>query len=157
MASFKDQRLSEINSLIKQVETYQKIPPQDNPFIQNRLAYLDENPCTTGLYYVNAYLKPGAATSQPNVLQRYIQTIQVQIPLISIISAATFINNKFEISANITYPNSGVQIIDNTQKLSYCSTVVLNSLPRIFKDNGNYEDMNDNEKIYEYQRLEMGR
>ena len=154
MASFKEQRLSEINSLIKQVETYQKIPPQNNPFIQNRLAYLDENPCTTGLYYVNAYLKPGAATSQPNVLQRYIQTIQVQIPLISIISAAT--NNNFKISANITYPNSGVQIISASQ-LSYCSTVVLDSLPRIFKDNGNYEDMNDNEKIYEYQRLEMGR
>lgn len=154
MASFKEQRLSEINSLIQQVETYQKIPPQNNPFIQNRLAYLDENPCTTGLYYVNAYLKPGAATSQPNVLQRYIQTIQVQIPLISIISAAT--NNNFRISANITYPNSGIQIVDNISQSSYCSTVILDSLPRIFKNDGNYEDMNEDSKIYNYQRLDLG-
>lgn len=149
MASFKEQRLSEINSLIKQVETYQKILPQNNPFIQNRLAYLDENPCTTGLYYVNAYLKPGTATSQPNVLQRYIQTIQVQIPLISIISAAT--NKNFKISANVTYPVSGIQI-GNTSQLSYCSTIILTSLPRIFKDDGNYEDTDNDSKIYAYQR-----
>lgn len=149
MASFKEQRLSEIDALIKQVETYQKIPPQNNPFIQNRLAYLDENPCTTGLYYVNAYLKPGTATSQPNVLQRYIQTIQVQIPLISIISAST--NNNFKISANVTYPVSGIQI-GNTSQLSYCSTIILNSLPRIFKDDSNYEDTDNDSKIYAYQR-----
>lgn len=101
-SNFLTQRISEIDSLIQQVKIYQEISPEQNPFIQNRLAYLDENPCTTGLYYVNAYLNPDVSgvAFDPAVLKRYIQTIQVEVPI------KQFFDNSNTLTALITTPST---------------------------------------------------
>lgn len=51
----REQKLKSIQAQIKQAEVYRKMDP--NPFAQNRVKALSQNPCLSGKYYLNAIFK----------------------------------------------------------------------------------------------------
>lgn len=51
----REQKLKSIQAQIKQAEAYRKMDP--NPFAQQRVEALSQNPCISGKYYLNAIFK----------------------------------------------------------------------------------------------------